>query len=52
MRLSFKHRSLNRDRPLKRLNPSRPLSPEMRLTLFGRVHGMNYPTLMDRLLGR
>jgi hypothetical protein len=52
MRQPFKPKSLNRDRPLKRLNPLQPLDPYTRFAIFGRVQGMNYPTLMDRLLGR
>ena len=52
MQLPFKPRSLNRDRPLKRLDASKPLSPDMRFAIFGPIHGMDYPTLIDRILGR
>lgn len=52
MRLPFKPRLLNRDRPLKRLDPSKPLDWYMRSEIYGSVKPIDYPGLMDRLLGR
>jgi len=52
MRLPFTRRSLNKNRPVKRLDPSKPLDWYTRRSIYGPVRPLHYPTLMDRLLGR
>jgi len=52
MQFPFKARTLDGRRPLKRLDPTRPLDWYTRYRIFGPVRSMNYPTLLDRILGR
>jgi len=52
MRMPFKSMYFKKERSLKRLDPSQPLSLDMRLMIYGPIHKMNYPTLLDRLFGR